>query len=83
MRWPAAVNAMSLAVLMDVTFAPSIRVNNRRCVCASTTAILIGTFSSRACLSAACRAILAPFCVRVGVVVVVVVIGAIFTASVV
>jgi hypothetical protein len=41
MRFPAAVKAMSIAVLMDVIFAPSIRVKERRWVCASTTAILL------------------------------------------
>jgi hypothetical protein len=41
MRLPAAVKAMSIAVFMDVTFAPSIRVKERRCVCASTTAMLL------------------------------------------
>jgi hypothetical protein len=40
-RFPAAVNAMSIAVLIDVIFAPSMRVNVRRCVCASTTAMLL------------------------------------------
>ena len=41
MRFPAAVKAMSIAVFIDVIFAPSIRVKERRCVCASTTAMLL------------------------------------------
>jgi hypothetical protein len=82
-RLPAAVKAMSMAVLMDVIFAPSMRVKVRRCVCASTTAMLLllhqyhleakwfsdsymGTPMSSACCSAACKATLAPLCVRVG-----------------
>jgi hypothetical protein len=40
-RLPAAVKAMSIAVLMDVIFAPSMRVKVRRWVCASTTAMLL------------------------------------------
>jgi hypothetical protein len=32
MRLPAAVKAMSIAVFMDVIFAPSMRVKERRCV---------------------------------------------------
>jgi hypothetical protein len=39
MRFPAAVKAMSIAVLIDVIFAPSMRVKLRRWQCASTTAI--------------------------------------------
>jgi hypothetical protein len=88
MRLPAAVKAMSMAVLMDVIFAESIRVKANRCVCASTTAMLlllcqqdrsgralchplgdatyIGTPTSSACCSAACRATRAPLCVNVG-----------------
>ena len=40
-RLPAAVKAMSMAVLMDVIFAESMRVKAKRCVCASTTAMLL------------------------------------------
>lgn len=40
-RFPAAVKAMSIAVFIDVIFALSIRVKQRRCVCASTTAMLL------------------------------------------
>jgi hypothetical protein len=40
-RLPAAVKAMSMAVLMDVIFAPSIRVKVSRWVWASTTAMLL------------------------------------------
>jgi hypothetical protein len=93
-RFPAAVNAMSVAVLIDVIFAPSMRVKVSRCVCASTTAMLlrlcqhlqvsdefrysyIGTPISSACCSAACRATLAPLCVRVGTDVVAAAVGAI------
>ena len=41
MRLPAAVKAMSMAVLIDVIFAESMRVKAKRCVCASTTAMLL------------------------------------------
>jgi hypothetical protein len=40
-RLPAAVKAISIAVLIEVIFAPSMRVNVRRWVWASTTAMLL------------------------------------------
>lgn len=45
--FPAAVNAMSMAVFMLVILAPSMRVNVRRCVCASTTAMLLEIMSDK------------------------------------
>jgi hypothetical protein len=42
-RLPAAVKAMSIAVLMDVIFEPSIRVKLKRWQCASTTAMDLST----------------------------------------
>jgi hypothetical protein len=45
-RLPAAVKAISIAVFMDVIFAPSIRVKERRWVCASTTAMLLNAISA-------------------------------------
>jgi hypothetical protein len=40
-RWPAAVNALSMAMLMDVIFAPSMRWKAMRWVDESTTAMSI------------------------------------------
>jgi len=42
-RLPAAVKAMSIAVLIDVIFEPSIRVKLKRWQCASTTAMDLST----------------------------------------
>jgi len=67
-RCPAAVKALSMAVLMDVIFAPSMRAKARRWQDASTMAMFIGTPISSARFSAAARARRAPVRVRVGVV---------------
>ena len=68
MRCPAAVKALSMAVLMEVIFAPSMRAKARRWHDASTMAMFIGTPISSARFSAAARARRAPVRVRVGVV---------------
>jgi hypothetical protein len=44
-RFPAAANAMFIAVSIEVILAPSMRVKERRCVCASTTAMLLSNVS--------------------------------------
>jgi hypothetical protein len=57
---PAAVKAMSMAKPIDVILAPSMRMKERRCVCASTIAIDIAAPCSSANCSAACSATRAP-----------------------
>lgn len=44
-RFPAAANAMFIAVSIEVILAPSMRVKERRWVCASTTAMLLSNVS--------------------------------------
>lgn len=65
-RFDADVVAIEMAVSIEECLAASMRVKARRCVCASTMAILIGTSVEVAYRSAACRAMEAPIWLSVG-----------------